>query len=299
MKLLLTGDNNFEIEIRLAQILNDYDSHTTNIDGSSFDIDLNAALLGQDMFNSKRLVLIRNISEDIKNFESLISLLPKVDKDISVVIVDQKLDKRTKLYKDLVNNVEIIEYNLWTENDISSAIKWTESELAKRSINLNKQIIEEIVLRSNMNQWNIVHTIEKIDLLAGEPFDIDDLLEPVANENVFKLIELVLSKDKTKIDDSIKKLRSSEDPFRLMALVISQFLIVTAIVNSTNRDNVAKDLAVSPYMVSKLVDTSRSQSNVKCKKILAILAEGDEKIKNANNDPWVIFSQVLIKTASV
>lgn len=299
MKLLLTGDNNFEIEQKLNEIIGSYEYHINNIDGSNTEINLNYALLGQDLFSTNRLVVIRNISEDSINFETLVNLISKVGEEITLVIVDQNLDKRTKLYKDLIKNVEVITYNLWSEDDVRPAVVWTKKLLLNRNIVLKDDLIEEIVIRAGMNQWDILHAIEKIELSDIENLNINDILEPVESENVFKLLETALSKDKIKLNKSIENLMVGEDPFRLLALIISQFLIVAAIVNSNSVDNVAKDLGASPYMVSKLVNIAKTISPNKCKKILNILSDSDEQIKSSNNDPWVILNQALIKTASI
>lgn len=299
MKILLSGDNNFEIERRLSDITDSYEFEIFNIDGSSIDIDIHAALLGQNLFSSNRLVIVRNISSDARNLETLVGILPNVSEDISIVIVDQNLDKRTKLYKDLIKNITLEEYTNWGEYDDALAIDWTNKELKKRNIEIDKSIVKQIVERSGMNQWNILHAIEKIELSDAKNINIDDIIEPFVTDNVFKLLETALSKDAKQLESMIAKLRINEDPFRLFALIVSQFLVIVAIVNSSSADNVAKDLGASPYMVSKLNNAAKNLSAVKCKTILNLLSEGDEQIKSSTTDPWVILSKTLIKIASI
>jgi DNA polymerase III delta subunit len=298
MKILLTGNNDYEIEQKLRQIVVAYKNQITTIDGSSQDIDLHAALLGQDLFSSNRLVIIRNISEDIKNLETLIKLLPSVSEEISVVVVDQKLDKRTKNYKELIKNLEIFEYELLDENDTSRALKWALEEVDNRGIKIDRSVLEEIIHRSGFNQWNIIHAIDKLELIDNDEFNIDEIVEPAVSENVFHLLETVLSKDLKKLEASLSRLKSLEDPFRLMSLVSSQFVVVLALVHAGANNNVAKDLGANPYMVSKLTNLSKKISKSESSRVLKILLEGDEDIKNSNNDPWVVLTKTLTKIAN-
>ena len=104
---ILTGDDRVragrEIERELGS---DYEV----IEGADLTpADLPSIMRGASLFESERRILIRDVSGNKAVFDEL---LKYVDTPHKVAILELKLDKRSSVYKELKEKVEILEFNL-------------------------------------------------------------------------------------------------------------------------------------------------------------------------------------------
>lgn len=294
MRLIYTGSNDFEIERQIQQSVESFDGEVIKIDESNINKLLSDSLSSQNLFYSKKIILIKDFSAKNVNIEKFIDEVSKTQDDL-VILIQPDIDKRTKTYKELSKLFKIIEINIWNEKDIKTAIKWTDLEAKKIGLGLKTTQIEDLVKRSNFNQRIIINTLEKISLSNKTSFDMDDFIDASINENIFNIYEIIFSYDKPKIKRKIESLKNSEDPFKLFGLLVGQLIILLALKHNSNQSVVAKDFGVSPYMVSKLHTLSKNVTTTKLKKILIDFNSADIEMKNTNNDPWIILSGLLSK----
>ena len=100
MITLLIGENSFEIQRALDDIIADFDGNVEKIEGSELQVSqLPDIFMGGSLFADKRLVVIRNLSENKSVWPVLGDWTDKISDDIHVVLVDAKPDKRTSTYK--------------------------------------------------------------------------------------------------------------------------------------------------------------------------------------------------------
>lgn len=76
--------------------------------------DLPSIFRGASLFDEKRRILIRDLSPNKAVFEELVNY---IDTPHQVIILELKLDKRAKAYKDLKDKVEIREFKLATNQN--------------------------------------------------------------------------------------------------------------------------------------------------------------------------------------
>ena len=129
MITLLVGENSFEVQQALRAIVHTFDGVVEKIDGSELDLkQLPDLLMGGTLFADKRLVVIKQLSDNKAIWPVLGDWLPRISDDIHLVLVDSKLDKRTKSYKDLQKVAVMTEYPAWSDRDISKAEQWVAGE---------------------------------------------------------------------------------------------------------------------------------------------------------------------------
>jgi DNA polymerase III delta subunit len=118
MITLLTGENSFENERALQRLVAASTVSIERVDGASLEMkQLPDLLMGATLFADKRLVVIRNLSENKSLWNDFGTWLPRVSDDIHLVLVEPKPDKRTKTYKDLQKVASIQESKAWTDRD--------------------------------------------------------------------------------------------------------------------------------------------------------------------------------------
>lgn len=297
MITLLTGENTFQIEQEIAQIVGDFDGNAERVDGSELELkQLPDLLTGSTLFADKRLVIIKNLSENKAVWTDLVDWLPRVSDDIDLVFVDTKPDKRTAAYKELKKIAKVIECESWTDRDRSKAVEWASEQAKKMEMKLNTKSVQLIVQRAGIDQWNLLHALEKL-ALAGEITDdvIESVIDANPTENVFNLFDAALRGDRQKIALMLRTLELTQEPYRLFALLSGQAFQLAALAVSDSSDNVAKDLGVNPYAISKLASTAKKLGRSGARKVVTAFAEADDDMKLSRAEPWLLIERALMQ----
>lgn len=255
MITVLTGENNFEITRATEQIVASFDGAAEKIDGTELELkQLPDLLMGGTLFADKRLVIIKNISENKALWAVLTDWLPRVSEDVQLVLVDEKLDKRTKTYKNLQKYADVHEFKLWSERDSSQAEKWTTEEAKNLGFELDKDNARLLVARVGVDQWLLWQALQKL-AVAKEVTSvvIEELIDANPTENVFNLFEAALKSDARRVKQMIETLQLSEDPYRLFGLMSGQaFQLLGLTLTERSSVEVAKDLGAHPFVLQKL-----------------------------------------------
>ena len=111
MITLLVGDNSFEIRRALDHIIESFDGQVEKVDGSTLEVkQLPDLLMGATLFAEKRLVVIKDLSENTGLWTTLVDWLPRLSEDTHLVLVEEKPDKRTKTFKELQKIAKVKEF---------------------------------------------------------------------------------------------------------------------------------------------------------------------------------------------
>lgn len=299
MITLLTGTNTFEMTRALERIISDFSGIAERIDGSELDPrQLPNLLTGTTLFADKRLVIIKDLSQNKTIWLDFVDWLPRVSEDIDLVLVDSKPDKRTVTYKELKKIAKVIEYVAWTERDESKAIKWVSDEAIRMGLKLNTKSVQTLVRRVGTDQWSLFHALEKLRLVGVITDEIiESVIDANPTENVFSLFEAALRGDARMVTQMIRTLELTEDPYRLFALLSGQAFQLAALAVSGQADNVAKDLGASPYALSKLSTIAKKLGRKGARNVIRTFALADDDMKLSRAEPWFLIERALISIA--
>jgi DNA polymerase-3 subunit delta len=297
---LVNGENSFENERQLGRIIADFDGEILRIDGETLEIaQLPNLFMGATLFATKRLVIIKNLSANKVLWNQLEQWVEKAnDEDTHVVLVDEKPDKRTKTYKLLQKTANVHESKLWTDRDQLKAEQWVIEEANQLSFMLDKKCAHKLVEWVGVNQWTLHQALLKLSVLdTVTPEVIEQIIEPNLSENAFFIFETALNGKGVKVMEMLATLRTSEDPYRLFGLLSSQvFQLVTLAVATVSEAEVASDLGVHPFAISKLHPYAKKIGKDGAKSIIEAFAEADTAMKTSAGDPWVLIERALMKT---
>lgn len=301
MITLITGENTFEIDNKLREITADFSGVVERVDGSQLELrQLPDLLMGSTLFADKRLIIIKDLSDNKIIWTDLINWITRLSEDIELVLVDTKPDKRTVTYKQIKNFATVLEFDLWSDRDQFKATQWLDSIAKQQGLKLNKKSVQLIIQRVGMDQWALSNAIEKLALMSTVTDEIiEDVIDTTPAENVFNLFDAALRGDKTKITRMIKTLESTDDPFRLFALISGQAFQLATLAVSLPTDSVAKDLGANPYAISKLLPAAKRLGRLGARKIVATFAQADDDLKLSRADPWLLIERALMQVASM
>ncbi len=302
MITVLTGENSFQIVRSLQRVIDEFDGNAEKIDGAEIEVrQLPDLLMGATLFADKRLVVIKSLSENKTAWTQLGEWLPRVSDDVHLVLVDEKLDKRTKTYKDLQKSADITEFPLWGERDSHQAETWAIAEATNLGFALDKKSAHTLVVRIGVDQWQLYHALQKlavVDQVTSEV--IEELIDANPTENVFNLFEAALKGDAARVAQMIATLQLTEDPYRLFGLLSGQALHLFALtVTDKPSSEVAKDLGVHPFALSKLAPYAKKLGKTGAKKVVAMCIQADSAMKTSGHDPWLLIERALIKIAGI
>ena len=302
MITVLTGENSFELTRALDAIVASFDGVAEKFEGSDLELSqLPDLLLGGTLFATERLVIIKNLSDNKQLWDVLPDWLEKTDSDVHVVLVEPKPDKRTKTFKDLKRYADVREFTMRGDRDIAVAEKWVTDEAKRQGLSLDKKLAQQLVARVGLDQWQLYHAIEKLAVLDNVNAEIiEQLIEANPTENVFNLLDAALRGDTRKVSSMIRALQLSQDPYMTFGLLAGQVFQLAALASTDKPSgDVAKDIGVHPYALSKLTPHAKKLGRTGTKKIVAIFADTDMAMKSSATDPWLLIEQALIKTVSL
>lgn len=300
MITLLTGENSFEISLALQRLIADFSGEAEQIEGSEIEErQLPDLLSGATLFSDKRLVIIKNLSENKPLWSRLGEWLGRLDDSVTIILVDEKPDKRTKTYKDLKAVANIQEFAAWGERDTSKAEAWVSHRAESMGMNLDRKSIQMLVYRVGNNQWNLHHALQKLSVLDSvTPSVIEDIIDAAPAENVFNLFDAALRGDGQKTSDMITVLEQTEDAYMVFGLLCSQaFQLAALAVADKSESEIAKDIGAHPFALQKLAPHARRLGRSGARRIIESFASADDRLKSGATDPWTLIDQALARIA--
>lgn len=302
MITILTGDNDFELQRLLAQIADKFDGVVEKHDGVDLDLkQLPDLVMGTTLFAEKRLVIVKDLSANKTLWTQFSAFLSRLSDDVHLVLVEPKLDKRTKTYKDLQKQATIKEFKVWGERDTLQAEKWVASEAKARGIQLDAKDVRLLVSRVGLDQWLLDQALYKLSFVNEiNSAVIEHFIDANPIENVFNLFEAALASDRVAVTKMISTLSLNEDPFRLLGLLSGQaFQLATLAVSDKSSAEVAKAIGAHPFAVGKLATYAKKMGRSGARSVITAFTEADSSMKTSATDPWLLVERALLKVATI
>jgi DNA polymerase III subunit delta len=299
---VLTGENSFEIDRETKRRIAAFSGETERFDGIDISKEKLADIfIGTSLFASKRLVIIRHLSENKAMWSDLELWINKLSDDTELLFIEPKPDKRTKTYKLLQKQASVTEYKSLGERDFSQAEMWLKSEAKKMNIELELAAAKELVVRLGVEQWTLINELEKLAAFEVITKQIVEQHTPKsAHDSVFELLTTALSGKSELVHEMLANVRISNDPYMTFGLLSSQIFQLAALVLSDKpSDEVAKDIGAHPFALKKMSGYRHKLDQQKIARIIELAADSDMESKTSSADPWVLIETLLIKISNL
>ncbi len=292
------GDDGFAIHEALGELVREYDGETERVDGTQLALrDLPDLLMSSTLFSTRRLVVIRDLSENSQLWQALPDWLARVSDDVRVVCVEAKLDKRTATYKTLKKANAVREFVAWTVKDRAVALKWLSGRLGSH----DKSVPAALLDRVGYDKWTLSQAAEVLSLKEGTvtASDVEALIEKSTEENIFAVFESALRGDAREVKRLVDQLKIQQDPYTFFGLLSSQAVQLYGVAVSRPSDAIEKDLGIHPFVAKKMAQFASRLSLAQARMVLAAVAEADADMKLSKGEPWLLVERALLKIASV
>lgn len=298
MIYLFHGDNEFEKRAALAALVGDME--VVRRDGEELTTaEVCEVVMGQSLFAAERAVVITDASQNLALWRDLPELLSGAA--TTVVLLETKLDKRTKTYKWLQNHAEVREYAHFTERQKPQLSVWCIERATVHGAVLTAAQATTLINRLGFDQSRLDLVLQQL-ALAGELNDelINALVPLAPAESAFELFAAMMDGDQGKVRaiTAYLEAESGDDgAYQTLGLLVSQLVQLNALVLSGGDTGaVARDFAAHPYALRKVAPYAARMTQAQLAVINSALAQADEHMKTTRVSPWLLVETALVDT---
>lgn len=299
MIYVLYGENETEINKYMDSLQkenNIEDKITYNYKDSNIEDVLEEASYS-DLFGTKKLIVLNEAdfltsksTLEHKGLDDYINS-PNPNTILIFKMAIDKLDERKKIVKTLKEKSKVIEFKLPDEKNIDTYIKNYFKDL---NYEITLDAVNEIKKRLKANPKVLDSELNKLALYKynDKKINIDDVTKTITKyeeNNIFKLVDAVVKKDKGKIFTLYKELiENKEEPTVILVLLANQFRLMyqANILAESGLDKykIGTFLKEHHYRVGLALENSRNIEQSELIKYLKRLAEIDIEIKTGLTD---------------
>jgi DNA polymerase-3 subunit delta len=244
------------------------------------------------MMANYHVVIVRE-AQELKKIEELIFYVEKPLKS-TILVINYKystLDKRTKFYKALAGNAEILESKKLYDNQVPD---WIVNFLRKDGISIDAEAAVLLTEFLGNDLSKMAHELEKLRLVLPEGTTLINKLHIERNigiskdYNNFELTKALGQKNVLKanrIADYFGK-NPKAAPFTVTIQVLFSFfskVLTYHFLTDKSKSAVASNLGVNPYFVSEYEQAAKKYNPSKTVAIISYLREYDMKSKGVGS----------------
>jgi DNA polymerase III delta subunit len=279
----------------------------TQLDASEIEAqNLLAEIVNINLFAPRRLIIVKNASDNKTAWEVLGENLNRVPDETNLIIVATKPDKRTRTYKELLKSTETREFPILQGSPLQ---RWLIDEALTMRIKIDAEAVDELLTITSGDsdpQARIAAELAKFQVL-GRSVTVDlvrQVVEPNLSTNAFEILNLAATGRCREVAIELKNLRESgEDANKFFGLLASQVFALTAAVFAGSEPAMAGKLKIHPFQLSQMSKLARELGDLATqkrwvKKTVKVLAETDVKMKSTSVDSWILAETALAKITS-
>lgn len=296
--IVLFGDNTYERDAALRQLTSTFNDEVVMRSGDEITIaDIPDLLMGQTLFSEKRMVVLKRLSENSTLWQKLEEWHKRISNDTTLVLVEDKPDKRTTTWKFLQKSADVREFTPWTSKQAPLATEWVLVRAKRAGLSMKDAEARYLVERMGVEQYGLADAIEKLALAdKTDKGTIAAVTGERTEEVAFGLLELALNGDIKELQQTLHVLKRTEEPYRVMALLASQLVQLAAVHASNDKSSaeLAREIGAAPFVITRLQRISSKYSP----RYIQLAADTDYAMKTKNALPWELVEHLLFEIAS-
>ncbi len=300
MLIFLHGQDSFrsmeKLKILKHRFIKEVDKSGLNlaqIDAEDKSIDeLNKAIASQSFLAKKRMVVVKNVFKQTKHYqEQVLDILKKGkfrngQQSNVVIFWDEKVDKKSALYKYLNGSKVKEEFNILDSQNLT---KWVVQRVKNKGSDIDSRRAAMLSSKSDGNLWALANEIDKLVAVKQgkriEEADIESSTLFKLDDNIFNLTDAIANQDKQRALKLLEdQLDSGVNALYLLTMMIRQFRIIVQVKDalehiSGDHREIAKSLDLHPFVVKKSLPQAAKYNKSELKKIYERLFHIDGELK--------------------
>lgn len=299
MLKILTGPNSWLIKRAIAE----FDTtEVSRYQGSELTPGELAGILGaQSLFSTKRTIVIDELSANKSGWERLTELANELasDPDLTLIIIENKPDGRSKLIKQAKQTGWLEDYPL--PKDAHQATTYLEAEAQQLQLQLQPGVARMIIDRVGLDTWAGHMALEKLASASATISAelVEKYIAPSLEVNVFKVVDELFAGRALAVTELIDEMdRTSANAYQFFGLISGQIsnLLMIKILGKTVATT---ELKLHPFVAGKLANVANQLSLPTIKQMVSILAQTDLQLKTSGQHDWTLIKLALVQIAQL
>jgi len=311
MIIFLYGQDTYRLAQKLSEIIKHYKKiHKSGLNLRDFDgknlkfQDFKDQFQQTSIFKEKKLIILKNIFSNPKFKEDFLREIKGFidSKEVILIYEKNKISQSNSLFKFLKKDVKCQEFKLLEGERLKN---WVRKEFAKYQIKIKLEALEELVDFVGNNLWRFSNEIKKLVNYKGKNSNLDIskeevelLVRPKIEPNIFKTIDFIASKDKKKALGLLHKhLEKGDSPLYLLSMINFQFRNLLTIKDLIERHQspylLSKKINLHPYVIKKSYTQAKKFKVAELKKIYQKIFQVDLAIKTGKIAPEVALDLLI------
>ncbi len=303
MIITLTGPNVYLVSSFVNEQKNKYLKKFDSMSVEQIDCEeentkkITDALINLPFLVPEKLLILRNPSSNKQLVDVFTKIIPLIPDSTRVLIVENKLDKRSSFFKLLKSETEFKEFK---EPDLPLLTRWLQDIVREKSGIISSTDSRLLIERVGLDQARLSNEVDKLmsydSSITKETIEL--LVDRSIQSTIFELIENAVSGRADKalaLYEEQKKL--GVDAHQVIAMLAWQLHIIAIIKSSANiqKSDIATRAKINPYVLDKSMQLAKDIDFVDIKKHIQDLYDLDTKSKSKSIDvdqnlQWFIMS---------
>lgn len=277
---VLVGNNFFGMKSAIDKIVTDFKTKNGNLNIEKFDgseneqADFLASLNSMSLFGDDKLVIIENFETYKSLSEDLNKFLDTVDDQVTLIIVEKQIDKRSSYYKNLKKLPGFKEFGDPSEAGLLAWIKNYTDSLGGQISTADAQYLVD---RIGPNQTLLEREITKLVQYSKDVNrqSIDLLTDATPSTKIFDLVDRAFA---GRVDQALKiyddQRAQRVEPQAILGMLIWQMhLVAVCAVSDKSSSQLAAETGLKEFSLSKAKNIAMRMKRSGVEKFLDLLAD--------------------------
>jgi DNA polymerase-3 subunit delta len=238
-------------------------------------------------FAERRVVVIENSGWCKSGNERMAEYVKNIPATTYIIFVEEEIDKRNKLYKNIVDNGYAA---LCEMQDEAMLKKWVLGLLKKENKLITGDALDLLLDKTGTNMENIKREVEKLvcykyydEGITAE--DVEDLCVEQIQNQIFEMVEAVAVKNqKRALELYYNLIALKEAPVKILALISRQFNMLLQVREMNKKGYPESEIASKTglnayYLKKKYIPQSKQFKLSQLEEALRSCVEAEENIK--------------------
>jgi DNA polymerase-3 subunit delta len=240
-------------------------------------------------FAKRRMVLVEQADKlDLDGADALIRYIEDPSPSTVLVLVAEKLDARTKVYKALQKGATLIRYTRPRPREMPDFIR---ARARLMGVNIEEPAIRALVDTIGTDAGAAIQALDLLALYVGDPkkavksADVEALISDAKEESVFQLVDAIGKQDRPSAISGIHSMLtiSREPALVVLAMIARHFrnlLRARSLIDAgASRADIESAVGIPPYFLDNLLSQARRQSVPMLAGRLRTIADFDQMLK--------------------
>lgn len=254
-------------------------------------------------FAERRVIFVENSGFFKKSLEDLAAYLGELPETTYFIFVEEEVDKRGKMYKQVKKFGSVVEFKRQTD---AVLMQWILGKLKKENKRITRPVMELFLDKTGTDMELITQELEKLlcytmekDVI--EAADVEAICANQINGKIFDMVDAIGRKEQKKALDLYYDLLMLKEPaMRILYLVTRHFQILMQLRDMTGKgfDNkqMAAKAGVPEFAVRKYLGQAKSFSLAQLEEIVRASVQTDENIKTGQMADQLAVELLIIST---